>query len=172
MSDSETYVDFLRAKKLDLENWLDSSDNKDEYLKLYDFILLEEFKRQLPSEVKVHLDDKEIKDPYESSKTADDYSICHKLTHRTGMSESLFKMGGNTQSQHHKNKDNGADDSSRTKEKGKSFDKRDLLTIQCIKCREMGHYAKSCTSAFINVSKKLGPEGLSNDQKKMIHVAV
>ena len=52
---------------------------KDEYLKLYDLRLLEEFKRQLPSKVKVglHLDDKEIKDPYEASKTADDYSICH-----------------------------------------------------------------------------------------------
>ena len=70
MSDSETYVYYLRAKKLDLDKWLDSSDIKDEYLKLYNLILLEEFKRQLPSEVKVHLDDKEIKDPYEASKTA------------------------------------------------------------------------------------------------------
>ena len=142
-------------------------------LKLYDLILLKEFKRQLPSEVKVHLDDKEIKDPYEASKTADDYSICHRLTRRTEVSESHFKMGGNTRSQHHKNKDNGADDSGRTKEKGKSFEKCDLSTIQCFKCREMGHYAKYCTSAenkasaFINVSKKLGPEGLSNDQKKI-----
>ena len=45
LSDSETYVDYLRTKKLDLDNWLDSSDIKDEYLKLYDLILLEEFKR-------------------------------------------------------------------------------------------------------------------------------
>ena len=37
----------------------------------------------------------------------------------------------------------------------------------------MGHYAKSCTNAenkvsseIINVSKKLGPEGLSNNQKQ------
>ena len=64
------------------------------------------------------MDDKEIKDPYETSKTADDCSICHRLTRRTGVSESHFKMGGNTRSQHHKNKDNGADDSGRTKEKG------------------------------------------------------
>ena len=162
LSDTETYVDYLRTKKLDLDKWLDSSDIKDEYLKLYDLILLEEFKRQLPSTVKVHLDDKEIKDPYEASKTADDYSICHRLTRRTGVSESHFRMGGNTRAQHHKNKDSGADDSGRTKEKGKSFEKRDLSTIQCFKCREMGHYAKSCTSAenkasaFINVSKKLG----------------
>ena len=88
-----------------------------------------------------------LKDPYEASKTADDYSICHRLTRRTEVSESHFKMGGNTRSQHHKNRDNGADDSSRTKEKGKSFEKRDLSTIQCFKCREMGYYAKSCTSA-------------------------
>ena len=71
-----------------------------------------------------------------------------------------------------KNKDNGADDSGRTKEKRKSFENRDLSTIQCYKCREMGHFAKSCTnaenktSAFINVSQNLGPEDLSNDQKK------
>ena len=52
------------------------------------------------------MDDKEIKDPYEASKTADDYSICHILTHilRTGVSESHFKMGRNTRSQHHKKK--------------------------------------------------------------------
>ena len=118
LSDSETYVDYLRAKKLDLDKWLDSSDIKDVYLKLYDLILLEEFKRQLPSEVKVHLDDKD---------DANDYSICHRLTRRTGVSKSHFKMGGNTWSQHHKNKDNGADDSGRTKEK------RDLSTIQCFK---------------------------------------
>ena len=117
LSDSETYVYYLRAKKLDLDKWLDFIDIKDEYLKLYDLILLEEFKHQLPSEVKVHLADKEIKDPYEASKTADNYSICHRLTRRTGVSESHFKMGENTWSQHHKNKDNGADDSSRTKEK-------------------------------------------------------
>ena len=67
------------------------------------------------------MDDKDIDDPFEASKTADDYLICHKLTRRTGVSESHFKMGGNTRSQHHKNKDNGADDSGRTKEKGKSF---------------------------------------------------
>ena len=54
LSDSETYVNYLRAKKLDLDKLLDSSDIKDEYLKLYDLILLGEFKRQLPSEVKVH----------------------------------------------------------------------------------------------------------------------
>ena len=90
---------------------------------------------------------------------------------KTGVSESHFKMGGNTRSQPHKTKDNGADDSGRTKEKGKSFEKRDLSTIQCFKCREMEHNAKFCTnvankaSAFKNVSKKLGPEGLSNDLK-------
>ena len=101
LSDSETYADYLRAKKLDLDKWLDI---KDEYFILYDLILLEEFKRQLPSEVKVHLDDKEIKDPYEASNTADDYSICHRLTRGTGVSESHFKMGGNTRSQHQKKK--------------------------------------------------------------------
>ena len=89
------------------------------------------------------------------------------------MSESHFKMRGNTRSQHHKIKDNGADDSGRTKEKGKSFEKRYLSTVQCFKCREMGHYAKFCTNvenkarAFINVFKTMGPEGLSNDQKKI-----
>ena len=40
LSYSETDVDHLRAKKLDLDKWLDSSDIKDEYLKLYDLILL------------------------------------------------------------------------------------------------------------------------------------
>ena len=173
MSDSETYVDYLHAKKLDHDKWLDSSDNKDKYLKLYDLILLDKFKRQSPFEAKAHLYDKDI-NPYEASKTADDYSICHRLTRRAGVFVSHFKIGRNTRSQHHKNKDNGADDPGRTtKEKGKSFVKRALSTIQCFKCREIGHYAKSCTdaenkaSAFINVSKKLGPEGLSNDQKKI-----
>ena len=86
--------------------------------------------------------------------TADDYSICHRLTRRTGVSESHFRMGGHTRSQHYKSEDNDADDSGRTKEKGKSFEKRDLSTIQCYKCREMGHYAKFCTN-------------LANDQKKI-----
>ena len=174
LSDSETYVDYSRAKKLDLDKWLDSSDINDEYLKLYDLILLEEFKRQLPSEVKVHLDDKEIKDPYEASKTADDYSICHRLTRRTGVSESHFKMSGNTQSQHHTNKDNDADDSGRTKEKGKSFEKRDLSTILCFKCREMGHHAKSCTSAENKASafKNWDLKVCQMIRKKMIDVLV
>ena len=109
MSDSETYVDYLRAEKLDLDKWLDSSDIKDEY-SLYDLILLEEFKRQLPSEVIVHLDYKDFKDPYEARETADDYSIYHRLTRRTRVFEYHFKMGVNTRSQRHKSKDNGADD--------------------------------------------------------------
>ena len=52
LSDSETYVDYLRVKKLDLDKWLDSSDIKYENLKLYDLILLEKFTRQLPSRLK------------------------------------------------------------------------------------------------------------------------
>ena len=43
LSDLETYVDYLRATKLDVDKWLDSRNIKDEYFKFYDLILLEEF---------------------------------------------------------------------------------------------------------------------------------
>ena len=93
---------------------------------MYNLILLEEFKHQFTCEIKVHLDDKDIKDPYEASKTVDDYSICLRLTRSTAVLEYYFKMGGNTRLQHHKSKDNGTDDPGRTKEKGKSYERRDL----------------------------------------------
>ena len=89
----ETYVEFAQKKKKLLTRWLDSRQVNSNFDNLYNLILVEEFKKQLPSEIRTHLNDLNVLEIKQCTTKADEYAITQKsfTHHRTHSSHSQYK---------------------------------------------------------------------------------
>ena len=56
----ETYVEFAQKKSKTFQRWLDSRNIDGDFDKLKNLVLVEEFKKQLPTEIRTHLNDLDI----------------------------------------------------------------------------------------------------------------
>ena len=77
--DSETYIEFSRNKSRSFDKWIRSREIT-EYNQLRNLILVEEFKDNIPKNVKVHLDDLEVIDVDVCARKADEYNVTHKFS--------------------------------------------------------------------------------------------
>ena len=82
-NDSATYVEFAREKE-DLFNRWCSSVKAADYEGLREVMLVEEFKRCLPSDVKTFLDEHKVDKLKEAATLADDYALTHRNFARRG----------------------------------------------------------------------------------------
>lgn len=134
-----SYLEFLRKKKVLFDRWLNSVQVKNDYNKLYNLMLIEEFKRQLPQEIKTFIEEKECQDPYDAAKKADEYYLTHKIVKNN---KTTFKFNFN--------KENLT---------GSNYENNENKTNTCWKCGKSGHFKKECTfqvksTAFIKTLSK------------------
>lgn len=73
----QTFVEFARAKEQFAGDWLKSKEVTD-FEKLKELILVEEFKRSVPNEVKVHLEELKLETLQEVAIASDEYLLSHK----------------------------------------------------------------------------------------------
>ena len=59
-SDDQTYVEFAHTKETLFDHWCTSKEVKNDFGRLRQLVLMEEFKNCLPSEIKTHLDEQKI----------------------------------------------------------------------------------------------------------------
>ena len=160
-----TFSQHLHGMRKALDRWLHSRDISEDYEKLYDVILFENFCNTLPKEIKTHLADNNIQDPVNAATAADKYSLSHRLSVATPNNK--FKKGENhvkqdrnnnnhTQSQgrtfNPPNPPNTVDDSADAKRPYSG--KRNLNNegqrneprsqVKCHYCGKLGHIAKNC----------------------------
>lgn len=76
-SSSQTYVEFAAGKLRFFKKWI-SSSKVTKFDELVNLIVFEEFKRKIPLNVKLHLEDRGEKSLTEAAKCADVYSLVHK----------------------------------------------------------------------------------------------
>ena len=76
-SANQTYVDFLRSSEKCLEQWLRSNHVDQEYDKLKNLILFEQFNESVTPEIRMHIVDRGVTDVHEASVLSDNFAINH-----------------------------------------------------------------------------------------------
>ena len=163
---SETYVEFARTKEQLFDRWCSSQKIEESYDRLRQLILVEEFKRCVPSSVRTFIDEQKAETLENAARLADDYSLTHKdsfvgkphqsfsptrSSHQDSSSSSLPPPGftGNSGKEgSRKDKfDNGSGASLRSKPPINSnppLPKRPFNSIVCNYCKKEGHVLSDC----------------------------
>ena len=76
--ESQTYVEFGREKEVLFDRWCSSREVNEDYGRLRQLLLVEEFKRCLSGDLKTHLDEQKVNDLQEAASVADNYALTHK----------------------------------------------------------------------------------------------
>ena len=77
---NQTHVEFARNKEQLFDRWCCSKKINQNYDKLRQLVLVEEFKRCIQSDVKTFLDEKQVETLEEAARLADDYYLTHKVS--------------------------------------------------------------------------------------------
>ena len=77
---NQTHVEFARSKEQLFDRWCCSKKIDQNYDKLRQLVLVEEFKRCIQSDVKTFLDEKQVETLEEAARLADDYYLPHKVS--------------------------------------------------------------------------------------------
>ena len=77
---NQTHVEFARNKEQLFDRWCCSKKTDQNYDKLRQLMLVEEFKRCIQSDVKTFLDEKQVETLEEAARLADDYYLTHKVS--------------------------------------------------------------------------------------------
>ena len=77
---NQTHVEFARSKEQLFDRWCCSKKIDQNYDKLIQLMLVEEFKRCIQSDVKTFLNEKQVETLEEAARQADDYYLTHKVS--------------------------------------------------------------------------------------------
>ena len=77
---SQTFTEFAREKEAQFDRWCTAKEVAQDFEKLRQLILLEEFKGCLPPQVKTYLDERKVENLSQAAVLVDDYSLTHKST--------------------------------------------------------------------------------------------
>ena len=147
---NQTHVEFARSKEQLFDRWCCSKKIDQNYDKLRQLVLVEEFKRCIQSDVKTCLDKKHVETLEEAARLADDYYLTHKVS---------FIAKPKSTSSHPQNKfmsgnSSGMPSQSNTpKPNSTSETKRQypLSRPTCNYCKKPGHLVSEC----LKLKKKL-----------------
>ncbi|XP_069996593.1 uncharacterized protein [Penaeus vannamei] len=76
--DNQSFLDFAREKDGLLARWCESEKVDNDCDKLYQLILVEEFKKCLPDHIKMYLNENRVKVLDEAARMAEDYALIHR----------------------------------------------------------------------------------------------
>ena len=88
--DKQTYTEFAREKEVLFDRWCSSKEVAQDFMKLRQLILIEEFKGCLPTGVKTYIEEQKAESIQQAARLADDYT----LTHRGTFEGSTFNTSG------------------------------------------------------------------------------
>ena len=76
--DSKTHVEFAREKENLFNRWCHSKEIGQDFKKLKQMVLLEEFKDKVRPDIRSHLDEQKVEELEKAAIMADDYALTHK----------------------------------------------------------------------------------------------
>ena len=154
-SDGQTYVEFARDKEVLFGRWC-TSKQVDNFEKLKQLFLMEEFKRCIPNDIRLHLDEHQVENLQKAAVMADDYSLTHKSVFQKGGVQSNrnfnkpFNQSHLPKASTNVNKEeklNEKDLSASGQSKGTSSysGKRVVQSkLECTYCKRKGHLTSDC----------------------------
>ena len=148
--DSQTHTEFAKDKEQLFDRWC-SSVQAENYAQLREMILLEEFKRSVRQDVRLHLEEQRVETLDEAARIADDYVLTHKINNDAQKNEDRYVRGERSPFPSQKNTSNStpeprsrATDSdskqSESEQKTRNVDGQ----FVCYYCRQPGHVKSSC----------------------------
>ena len=147
---NQTHVEFARNKEQLFDRWCCSKKIDQNYDKLRQLVLVEEFKRCIQSDVKTFLDEKQVETLEEAARLADDYYLTHKVSFiakpkpTSSHSQNKF-MSGNSSGMPSQSNTPKPNSTSETKSQ------YPLSRPTCNYCKKPGHLVSEC----LKLKKKL-----------------
>ena len=137
--DTQTHSEFAKEKEQLFDIWY-SSVQVENIAQLREMILLEEFKRSVRQDVRLHLEEQRVEMLDEAARIADDYALTHKQT---------YKMYNDAQKSKNwnQNKKTGASEKKDKNTPVKQSQQESTSTQKptvCYKCKKPGHIKPQC----------------------------
>ncbi|XP_043993863.1 uncharacterized protein LOC122843280 [Gambusia affinis] len=141
-STTHTYIEYAREKEIAFDRWVRSKNIGQDYEKLKQLILLEDFKSTVSFEVKNYLEDHKVDKIQKAAVMADDF----ELTHQTSM------RGGSKSISYQTQYGNGADGGFQKPSRGFKTSQMNvqrpggmrLEALVCYYCGKKGHKKTEC----------------------------
>ena len=142
--DSKTHVEFAREKENLFNRWCHSKEIGQDFKKLKQMVLLEEFKDKVRPDIRSHLDEQKVEELEKAAIMADDYALTHKMSSKSGNPQQKRYHGSG-------NRENISRNADERKRLGKSTENVGLVSkveplkpISCGHCGKPGHIITNC----------------------------
>ena len=172
--ESQSYREFAKAKQISFDRWLQSIEAT-EVEEVKQAILLEEFKRSVPADLRVYLDEKKCSKLMDTATTADEYSLARGVNRYVGQGRP-YQNSKPHANNHNKQLDSkpsqgGNSSESETKNQNTKWN-------QCYYCKEVGHIRSNCPKlqekkrVEKDTETKAFPNGLVGNPMVSKHITV
>ena len=142
--DSKTHVEFAREKENLFNRWCHSKEIGQDFKKLKQMVLLEEFKDKVPPDIRSHLDEQKVEDLEKAAIMADDYALTHKMSSKSGNPQQKRYHGSGNRENISRNMDDRKRQGKSTENVGLVSKAEPLKPISCGHCGKPGHIITNC----------------------------
>ena len=136
--DSKTHVEFAREKENLFNRWCHSKEIGQDFKKLKQMVLLEEFKDKVRPDIRSHLDEQKVEELGKAAIMADDYALTHKMSSKSGNPQQKRYHGSGNRENISRNMDDRKRQVKSTENVGLVSKVEPLKPISC------GHGGKPC----------------------------
>ena len=142
--DSKTHVEFAREKENLFNRWCHSKEIGQDFKKLKQMVLLEEFKDKVRPDIRSHLDEQKVEELEKAAVMADDYALTHKMSSKSGNPQQKRYHGSGNRENISRNMDDRKRQGKSTENVGLVRKVEPLKPISCGHCGKPGHIITNC----------------------------
>ena len=142
--DSKTHVEFAREKENLFNRWCHSKEIGQDFKKLKQMVLLEEFKDKVRPNIRSHLDEQKVEELEKAAIMADDYALTHKMSSKSGNPQQKRYHGSGNRENISRNMDDRKRQGKSTENVGLVSKVEPLKPISCGHCGKPGHIITNC----------------------------
>ena len=142
--DSKTHVEFAREKENLFNRWCHSKEIGQDFKKLKQMVLLEEFKDKVRPDIRSHLDEQKMEELEKAAVMADDYALTHKMSSKSGNPQQKRYHGSGNRENISRNTDDRKRQGKSTENVGLVSKVEPLKPISCGHCGKPGHIITNC----------------------------
>ena len=142
--DSKTHVEFAREKGNLFNRWCHSKEIGQDFKKLKQMVLLEEFKDKVQPDIRSHLDEQKVEELEKAAVMADDYALTHKMSSKSGNPQQKRFHGSGNRENISRNIDDRKRQGKSTENVGLVSKVEPLKPISCGHCGKPGHIITNC----------------------------
>ena len=140
----ETHVEFAREKENLFNRWCHSKEIGQDFKKLKQMVLLEEFKDKVRPDIRSHLDEQKVEELEKAAIMADDYALTHKMSSKSGNPQQKRFHGSGNRENISRNMDDRKRQGKSTENVGLVSKVEPLKPISCGHCGKPGHIITNC----------------------------